>query len=105
MSPGLNEKYEEQNSAPHHSKKASASLDYACEVANIVVIKEEEEGWTVSGKSEWKFQIFLPGYLFLHVVLTSFFVSHKTQVIVQMEEKLAHVGKRERNHARREKRL
>lgn len=59
-----------------------------------------------------KVQIFPTGYHFIDLVLTAFFcVSHKTQMRVQMEEKLTRAGKRDmfqRNpvgqlHVRREK--
>ncbi|KAM9856515.1 uncharacterized protein ACBR49_000242 isoform 2-T2 [Aulostomus maculatus] len=45
----LNENYGDQNSPCRESKKASASPDYTCETPDFqVIIKEEEEGWTVS---------------------------------------------------------
>ncbi|XP_068177190.1 zinc finger protein 721-like [Antennarius striatus] len=49
LSLSLNENYDSQNSPDHHSKKAAASPEYNCEIPEIkVIIKEEEEGWTVS---------------------------------------------------------
>ncbi len=55
MSLSLNENYDDQNSPHHDSKKAQESPDYNCETPEIqVIIKEEEEGWTVSENREWK---------------------------------------------------
>eukprot|EP00066_Takifugu_rubripes_P021910 XP_011611176.1 PREDICTED: zinc finger protein 845-like [Takifugu rubripes] len=48
LSPSLNEKHDEQNS----EHRESASPDNTWEVPDIVVIKEEEEGWTVSENNE-----------------------------------------------------
>ncbi|XP_059189447.1 zinc finger protein 37-like isoform X2 [Centropristis striata] len=49
LSLSLNESYDDQNLPRHDSKKAPASPDYNCETPEIrVIIKEEEEGWTVS---------------------------------------------------------
>ncbi|KAI3352523.1 hypothetical protein L3Q82_005468 [Scortum barcoo] len=49
LSLSLNENYDDQNSPDHDSKKAPASPDYNCETPDIqVIIKEEEDGWTVS---------------------------------------------------------
>ncbi|XP_045904045.1 zinc finger protein 852-like isoform X2 [Micropterus dolomieu] len=49
LSLSLNENYDDQNSPHHDSKKAPASPDYNCETPEIqVIIKEEEDGWTVS---------------------------------------------------------
>ena len=54
MSLSLNENYDDQN-LPHHDSKKATSPDYNCETPEIqVIIKEEEEGWTVSENSEWK---------------------------------------------------
>ncbi|XP_076583725.1 uncharacterized protein LOC143319043 [Chaetodon auriga] len=51
LSLSLNENYDDQNSPHHDSKKASP--DYSCETPEIqVIIKEEEEGWTVSENHE-----------------------------------------------------
>ncbi|XP_070683767.1 zinc finger protein 37-like [Pempheris klunzingeri] len=48
LSLSLNENYDDQSS-PHDSKKAPASPEYNCETPEIqVIIKEEEDGWTVS---------------------------------------------------------
>ncbi|XP_037620421.1 zinc finger protein 567-like isoform X1 [Sebastes umbrosus] len=53
LSLSLNENYDDQNSPCHDSKKAPASPDYNCETPEIqVIIKEEEEGWTVSENHE-----------------------------------------------------
>ncbi|XP_071783750.1 uncharacterized protein LOC139933544 isoform X1 [Centroberyx gerrardi] len=53
LSLGLNDNYGEQNSPFHDSRKAPASPDYSCETPEIrVIIKEEEEGWSVSDNSE-----------------------------------------------------
>ncbi|XP_070771424.1 uncharacterized protein, partial [Enoplosus armatus] len=53
LSLSLNENYDDQNSPHHDSKKAPASPDYNCETPEIqVIIKEEEEGWTVSENHE-----------------------------------------------------
>lgn len=55
LSLSLNENYDDQNLPHHDSKKAPASPDYNCETPEIqVIIKEEEEGWTVSENREWK---------------------------------------------------
>ncbi|XP_044043798.1 zinc finger protein 184-like isoform X2 [Siniperca chuatsi] len=49
LSLSLNENYDDQNSPHHNSKQAPASPDCNCETPEIqVIIKEEEEGWTVS---------------------------------------------------------
>ncbi|XP_068607180.1 zinc finger protein 436-like [Brachionichthys hirsutus] len=49
LSPSINENYPGQNSPDHLSKKASVSPDYNYESPEVqVIIKEEEEGWTVS---------------------------------------------------------
>ncbi|XP_035516302.1 zinc finger protein 37-like [Morone saxatilis] len=53
LSLSLNENYDDQNSPHHDSKKAPGSPDYNCETPEIqVIIKEEEEGWTVSENHE-----------------------------------------------------
>lgn len=49
LSPSLNENCSDQSSP----KKAPASPDYTCEIPEIrVIIKEEEDGWTVSENNE-----------------------------------------------------
>lgn len=54
LSLNFTEDYEGQNSIPD-SKKTAASPDSRSETPEIhVIIKEEEEGWTVSENSEWK---------------------------------------------------
>ncbi|KAM8771974.1 uncharacterized protein AB9X84_006531 [Acanthopagrus schlegelii] len=53
LSLSLNENYDDQNLPHHDSKKAPASPDYNCDTPEIqVIIKEEEEGWTVSENHE-----------------------------------------------------
>ncbi|XP_033181998.1 zinc finger protein 3 homolog isoform X2 [Anabas testudineus] len=53
LSLSLNENYDDQNSPHHDTNRASASPDYNCETPEIrVIIKEEEEGWTVSENHE-----------------------------------------------------
>lgn len=53
LSPSLNENYSDQSSPHQEPKKAPASPDYSCEIPEIrVIIKEEEEGWTVSENNE-----------------------------------------------------
>lgn len=53
LSLSLNENYGDQNSPCRESKKAPSSPDYTCETPEIqVIIKEEEEGWTVSENHE-----------------------------------------------------
>uniref|UniRef100_UPI0037E75DC9 zinc finger protein 721-like n=1 Tax=Semicossyphus pulcher TaxID=241346 RepID=UPI0037E75DC9 len=53
LSLSLNENYDDQNSQHHDSKIAQASPDYNCETPEIqVIIKEEEDGWTVSDNYE-----------------------------------------------------
>ncbi|XP_060949352.1 zinc finger protein 37-like isoform X1 [Limanda limanda] len=48
----LGENYDERNSH-HNPKKAQASPDFDCETPEIhVIIKEEEDGWTVSDNHE-----------------------------------------------------
>ena len=52
----LGENYDDERNLPHHDpKKAQASPDYDCETPEIhVIIKEEEDSWTVSDNREWK---------------------------------------------------
>ncbi|KAK2817347.1 hypothetical protein Q5P01_025538 [Channa striata] len=53
LSLSINETYDDQNSPHHNPKSTSASPDYNCETPEIrVIIKEEEEGWTVSENHE-----------------------------------------------------
>ncbi|XP_031719050.1 zinc finger protein 37-like isoform X2 [Anarrhichthys ocellatus] len=53
LSLSLNENYDDQNSPRRDSQKAPASPDYSCDTPEIrVIIKEEEEGWTVSENHE-----------------------------------------------------
>ncbi|GLD63927.1 uncharacterized protein AKAME5_001549900 [Lates japonicus] len=53
LSLSLNESYDDQNLPHHDPKKAPASPDYNCETPEIrVIIKEEEDGWTVSENYE-----------------------------------------------------
>ncbi|XP_022066741.1 zinc finger protein 37-like isoform X1 [Acanthochromis polyacanthus] len=53
LSLSLNENYGNQTSPHQEPKKAPASPDYNCETPEIrVIIKEEEEGWTVSENHE-----------------------------------------------------
>lgn len=55
LSLSLNENYDDQNLAHHDQKKSPASPDYNCETPDIrVIIKEEEDGWTVSENREWE---------------------------------------------------
>lgn len=54
MSLNFTEDYKGQNLIPLDSKKSPASPDARSETPEIhVIIKEEEEGWTVSENSEW----------------------------------------------------
>ncbi|XP_047433357.1 zinc finger protein 850-like [Mugil cephalus] len=53
LSLSLNENYSAQTSPHQEAKKAQGSPDYTCETPDIqVIIKEEEEGWTVSENHE-----------------------------------------------------
>ncbi|KAK1886949.1 Zinc finger protein 717 [Dissostichus eleginoides] len=53
LSLSLNENYNGQNLPRHDTKKAPTSPEYDCETPDIrVIIKEEEEGWTVSENYE-----------------------------------------------------
>ncbi|KAF3852606.1 hypothetical protein F7725_005961 [Dissostichus mawsoni] len=53
LSLSLNENYNGQNLPRHDTKKAPTSPGYDCETPDIrVIIKEEEEGWTVSENHE-----------------------------------------------------
>ncbi|KAF7662364.1 hypothetical protein LDENG_00237300 [Lucifuga dentata] len=53
LSLSLNDKYDDQNSPYDNSRKAPANPDYNCETPGItVIIKEEEDGWTVTEKNE-----------------------------------------------------
>lgn len=54
MSLRFTEDFKGQNLVPLDSKKSPASPDARSETPEIhVIIKEEEEGWTVSDNSEW----------------------------------------------------
>lgn len=49
----INDSYQKQNLSPHDQRTAPPGCDYGCEAPHIrVVIKEEEEGWTVTETSE-----------------------------------------------------
>ncbi|KAM9363958.1 uncharacterized protein ABDE67_021648 [Symphorus nematophorus] len=53
LSLSLNENYDDQNLPHHGSQKAAPSPDYSCETPEIqVIIKEEEDGWTVTENHE-----------------------------------------------------
>ncbi|XP_033181136.1 zinc finger protein 354A-like isoform X3 [Mastacembelus armatus] len=53
LSLNVNEKFDDQNSLHHDTKKALADPDYNCDTSEIrVIIKEEEEGWSVSENHE-----------------------------------------------------
>ncbi|XP_040000904.1 zinc finger protein 37-like isoform X2 [Xiphias gladius] len=53
LSLSLNENFDDQNLPHHDPRKAPASPDYNCETPEIrVIIKEEEDGWTVSENHE-----------------------------------------------------
>ncbi|XP_033943622.1 zinc finger protein 184-like [Pseudochaenichthys georgianus] len=53
LSLSLNENYNGQNLPQHDTKKAPTSPEYDCKTTEIrVIIKEEEEGWTVSENHE-----------------------------------------------------
>lgn len=56
LSLSLNENYDEHSFQRHDSRKAQASPEYSCETQGIqVIIKEEEDGWTVSENYEESF--------------------------------------------------
>ncbi|XP_034543281.1 uncharacterized protein LOC117815585 [Notolabrus celidotus] len=56
LSLSLNENYNDQHSQHHDSRKAQESPEYSCETPEIhVVIKEEEDGWTVSENPDESF--------------------------------------------------
>ncbi|XP_071359872.1 zinc finger protein 850-like [Trachinotus anak] len=53
LSLSLNENYDDHNLTHHDQTKSPASPDYNCETPEIrVIIKEEEDGWTVSENYE-----------------------------------------------------